>query len=320
MEFTHVYDEQADVDLVRSAAMTLTVRRLGGEAIGLTHHSPRRGPVGLLWRNERLDDPPRFWKSHATLLFPIVGGVHGLRSRTSDGVAVAFKKQHGVARHSRFALLGKAGDREHFALHYLLTADEATLALYPWRFELWASYALYVDRLEQALTVVNRDERSMPFQVGWHPGFNTPFVSGEKAACHLRLTAGQATQLLNDDKCRLTGEKRPVEFRGDFRFTEAELDRTYMFDLAATPPERRMVELLDPDESFGVRLRFPDYPHLGLWSDADAPFICIEPWHGMDDSVEQEPFDRKFGMLLLPPGERKVFRASIEVIERQAAL
>ena len=87
-----------------------------------------------------------------------------------------------------------------------------------------------------------------------------------------------------------------------------------MFDLSATPPARRVVTLLDPDESFGVRVRFPDYPHLGLWSDASAPFICIEPWQGMDDAVDPEPFDRKFGIQILPPGRSETYRASIEWI------
>jgi galactose mutarotase-like enzyme len=89
-----------------------------------------------------------------------------------------------------------------------------------------------------------------------------------------------------------------------------------MFDLSDTAPEKRIVELLDPDEKFGVRVRFPDYPHLGVWSDAKAPFICIEPWQGMDDSAVQEPFDQKFGMLLLPPGEQRTFQASLEIIEK----
>jgi galactose mutarotase-like enzyme len=318
MTFTYEYAEPNDLDVVRGRGLTLTVRRLGAEVIGLTRHAPA-GDVGLLWRNGELADPPRFWKSHATNLFPIVGGVHDLRSRTTTGVEVRFQKQHGFVRHRRLALLGWAADARHGVLHYHLSADAETLALYPWRFELWITYELRDDRLQQTMMVVNRDDRPMPFQIGWHPGFNAPFRRGTKAAGHLRLPRGELVQLENDEHCHLTGRSERVSFAGDFPFTERGLDRTYMFDLSAVPPEQRAVDWLDPDGEFGVRVTFPDYPHLGLWSDADAPFLCIEPWHGMDDAVTQEPFDRKFGVILLPPGEERRFRAAIQVIEQTAA-
>ncbi|MDP8222490.1 MAG: hypothetical protein P9L99_03955 [Candidatus Lernaella stagnicola] len=316
MEFTYAHDPQANLDVVRGDGLTLTVRRLGAEMIGLTRRHPTRGEFGLIWRDACVDDPPNFWKGHATVLFPIVGGVHNLRSRTTDGIDVSFKKQHGFARHSQFELLGHAGDDEHYVLNYHLIAGPETLALYPWRFELWIRYALYADHLEQQMTVRNLDEKPMPFQLGWHPGFNTPQISGEKASCHLRLPAGESVQVLNDPDCYLTGETRRVTLDGDFPFTEKELDGTYMFDLSATPSERRVVELLDPDESTGVRVEFPDYPHLGIWSDADAPFICIEPWQGMDDSVTQEAFDEKFGVVLLKPGGERVYHAAIHVLDK----
>jgi galactose mutarotase-like enzyme len=315
MNSPYRYDENAELDIVEGAGLTLTVRRLGAEMIGLARRRPGREPLDLLWRSARLDDPPRFWKSHATLLFPIVGRLEGLRSRTTDGVEVHFHKLHGFARDRRFALLGRAGDAAHYALHYTLVSDAETLELYPWRFELWATYELFPDRLTQTLTVVNREARPLPFQLGWHPGFNTPFAAGEKSGCHLRLPAGDATLVVNDDECRRTGERRAIALSGDFPFTEIGLDRTYMFDFSETPPAARVVELLDPDQSVGLRVRFPDYPHLGLWSDAGAPFICIEPWQGMDDAVVPEPFDKKFGMLLLPPGAQREFHASIEMIE-----
>ncbi|NLH49560.1 MAG: hypothetical protein GX444_13315 [Myxococcales bacterium] len=312
----HRYLAEPDIDIFTNESTTLMVRRLGAEVIGFTYRHPARGDIGLLWRNAQLESPPKFWKSHAPILFPIVGGIHDLRARTTDGTAVRFKKQHGFVRHSPLALLGKADSGDRLVLHYHLLADAATMALYPWRFELWVTYELTDNRLTQMIRVVNRDEKPLPFQVGWHPGFNTPFFDGTKEKCHLRLPAGELRRLRNDANCYLTGEVHTVSFAGDFPFTESELDRTYMFDLTATPPERRVVELLDPDESFGVRVGFPDYPHLGLWSDAGAPFICIEPWQGMDDAVVQEPFDKKFGMLSLPPGEERAFRASIEIVSR----
>jgi len=314
MAFEHFYDSATNLDVVRGSGVALTVRRLGAEVIGLTQNGTEHGNLGFIWRNEQTEDPPRFWKGHAIVLFPIVGGIHNLRSRTTDGTNVHFRKNHGFARQSQFELLGAGGDETRFVLRYHLIDNEETRDMYPWRFELWVRFELTATGLAQEMTVVNRDQRPMPFQLGWHPGFNTPQLSGEKGSCHLRLPSGSARLMLNDANCRLTGAMRDITLAGDFPFTEPALEATYMFDFSNTPREQRVVELLDPDETIGVRVTFPDYPHLGVWSDADAPFICIEPWQGMDDSVEQEPFDRKFGMVLLPPGEQRTYRATIEML------
>jgi galactose mutarotase-like enzyme len=306
--------ENPSADIVEGAGLTLAVRRLGAEVVGLTWRRPNRPDVGLLWRNGEFADPPRLWKNHATILFPTVGRIVNLHSRTTDGVDVRFHRLHGFARDFDFALLGRAGDASHYVLRYLLIFSAETLALYPWRFELWVKYELFPDRLVQTMTVFNRDDRPMPFQLGWHPGFRAPLIDGEKARGHLRLPAGPAVQWVNDDQCLRTGETWPLDLRGDFHFTEENLDRTYMLDFSATPPDARVAEWFDADGRCGVRLRFPDYPHLGLWSEAGAPYICIEPWQGMDDAVVQEPFDKKLGIVILPPGEMRDFKASIEVV------
>ena len=316
-DYVHRFDEARGVDEVRGPRLDLQVRRLGAEVIGLALKRPG-GEVGLLWRNGRTDEPPRWWKSHATVLFPIVGGIHGHRSRTTDGVEVAFRGLHGFARHSPFRLDAVTPRPDGLDLAYVLEANAETRAGFPFEFRLELTYGLRADRLIQTATVANPGTVPLPFQLGWHPGFNTPFLAGDKRDCRLRLPGGHLTRRLNDADCKLTGESRRDDVSGDFRFTEAELDATYMFDLADVAPADRVVELSDPDGAIGVRVGFPDYPHLGLWSDAGAPFLCIEPWQGMDDHATQEPFDRKFGMVLLPPGAEETRRAWIEVLQGRA--
>ncbi len=318
MPYSYHFDVDAGLDVVEGPGLSLAVRRRGAEAISLAWRDPHRGRIGLLWRDGEVDDPPRFWKSHAPILFPIVGGLHDHASRTIAGEDVGFRGLHGFVRHQDL-LLVEAGQRDGgFALRYRLEADDVTRAMYPWEFVFEATYVLFADRLEVVFAIENRDARAMPYQVGWHPGFAAPLVpgAGDKAGCHVRLPARAFDRLLNDDRCFLTGQRAPMDGSGDFPFSEKGLDLTYMFDLSSVAPADRAVMLMDPDESFGVRVAFPDYPHLGLWSDAGAPFVCIEPWQGMDDHVTQEPFDRKLGIVLLPPGGRDERRASVEVIAR----
>jgi galactose mutarotase-like enzyme len=314
--FRYRHDPVEDIDIVESDGLSLVVRRRGAEAIGLTRHHPSMGDIGLLWRNGLTDGNTPFWKSHAPILFPIVGGIHGNRSRTSQGEEVGFPGLHGFVRCLSLDMLEATARGDEFRLSYRLESDEETLAMYPWDFALAITYELGRNHLGIAMEVTNTGSRALPFQIGWHPGFALPFRSGvgTKAACHVRLPGRLMTMLENDDECHLTGVRRQIDGRGDFQFTEDGLDRTYMLDLEDVPAVERVVTLLDPDEAFGVRVSFPDLPHLGLWSDAGAPFLCIEPWQGMDDSVIQEPFDRKFGMVNLAPGCRDLRSARIDVL------
>ena len=258
MSFIHSFDEMNNIDLIRGPVFETMIRRRGAEVIGLTWKNQQSDPIGLLWRNGQLVDPPRWWKNHATILFPIVGGIHDLQSTTTQGDKIRFKKQHGFARHSVFALLQARELDGGFEIVYRLEANEETRAMYPWKFSLTIAYLLSTNRLQQTMTVANRDRRPMPFQLGWHPGFNTPFIKGEKSGCHLRLPRGRTVMLLNDDNCYLTGEKRNLDLSGDFQFSEDGLDRTYMLDLSTIPPASRIAELRDPDEQIGIRLHFPD--------------------------------------------------------------
>lgn len=316
--FSCSYDPDLGIDVVTSSQWRLVVRRRGAEVIGLRRLDPR-GDVGLIWRDGEAGDPPRFWKGHAPLLFPIVGGLHGHQSRTTDGTEVSFPGLHGFVRRRMLDRVTAEDRGDAFVLAYRLEADDETRAMYPWDFVFKVEYRLTGDGLETTIAVTNQDARPMPFQVGWHPGFALPFRpdTGTKAACHLNLPPHPLTLLDNDDDCKLTGALRTVDGRGDFAFTERGLDRTYMLDVSEVPPDARAVELLDPDRLFGVRVTFGDFPHLGLWSDADAPFLCIEPWQGMDDRVVQEPFDRKFGIVTLGPGATDTRRASLDVIDHR---
>ena len=69
-----------------------------------------------------------------------------------------------------------------------------------------------------------------------------------------------------------------------------------------------------------LRFRFQGLPNLALWTKAEAPFICIEPWHGMaataagDRGLRNRPFTME-----LPPGEVKNFAFSVEIESGKSA-
>lgn len=294
------HDEGQDLDVLETQEMGISVRRRGAEVVSLRWRNPEGEVLGLLWRDGDLADPPRFWKSHAPILFPAVGGLHDNQSRCTTGEEVRFPGLHGFLRRLPMDLAEVAVDQGR--LVYRRDWDPETLAMYPWRFRFQVAYRLEGRSLEVVLSVTNHDTRPMPFQVGWHPGFRLPLRpgAGTKADCRLTVPEG-VWRLGNDDRCFLDGTRWPLP-GGRLVLAEEEWDRTCMLDFSAVPPDRRVVAIQDPDGAMGIEVAFPDMPHLGLWSDAGAPFACIEPWQGMDDHVVQEPFDQKVGIVMLPPG------------------
>jgi galactose mutarotase-like enzyme len=65
---------------------------------------------------------------------------------------------------------------------------------------------------------------------------------------------------------------------------------------------------------FELKVRFNDFPYLGLWAKPNAPYVCIEPWIGIADSADT---DRELATkeLMQKLGSNKTFTAeySIEI-------
>jgi galactose mutarotase-like enzyme len=153
------------------------------------------------------------------------------------------------------------------------------------------------------MMVVNEDRETMWYQMGWHPGFKTPFVygKGSKSDVRLLLPEGMYTMYECNRDSFLTGKSERKQLGGAFPFTEEGLDYTYVFDMKEIPD--RWAALYDPQSNIRVMLAFSDLPHLGVWSNSGAPFICLEPWQGCDDFAAPTPFEKKFGIVSLDPGQ-----------------
>ena len=63
-----------------------------------------------------------------------------------------------------------------------------------------------------------------------------------------------------------------------------------------------------------MTIELAGFPDLGIWSHAShAPFVCIEPWFGVDSSRgDGTELSAKSGMLELAPAER--FTAAFGIV------
>jgi galactose mutarotase-like enzyme len=68
-----------------------------------------------------------------------------------------------------------------------------------------------------------------------------------------------------------------------------------------------------------LQVGFPDAPYLGIWTKPKAPFICIEPWHGVADPAGfSADFTTKPGVFRLAPGESQPMRLIITVLPQKS--
>ena len=76
-----------------------------------------------------------------------------------------------------------------------------------------------------------------------------------------------------------------------------------------------VLTLLGTKSGHGVRVEFPGFPYIGVWSAADdAPFVALEPWSGHTTAHDEDDvFEHKAGMTLLAPGEtnERTFRLTL---------
>ena len=113
-----------------------------------------------LWQGDA-----KYWASRACVLFPICG-------RLVDGYYMyegqKYEMQlHGFARKTEYTMVEQKED----SITFELKADETSLAMYPFNFTFRVTYTLDGNKLLNSLTVINNDEKVLPYAVGGHPGF-----------------------------------------------------------------------------------------------------------------------------------------------------
>lgn len=139
--------------------LTVDVSTLGAEMQALTSSDGR----SWLWTGDAA-----FWTGRSPILFPIVGKTPDDKI-TIDGTVYPMA-QHGFARRSEFALAASTETMCRFEL----TASEATRAVYPFEFQLAVVHAVEGRALTVTAEVSNRDQKPMPFGLGFHSAFAWP--------------------------------------------------------------------------------------------------------------------------------------------------
>lgn len=279
------------IETIKNDRLEVSVKSLGAE---LTSIKTIEDGKEHLWQGDR-----NFWSGQSPILFPIVGGLPDGKLEL-DGKSYEMAS-HGFARTSEFKLAEKTEN----ALSLKLDYSEETLKQYPYKFKFFVTYRIEGNVLKHGFIVNNLDEKDMLFSVGAHPGFNCPFDSGEKMEDYrLVFEKEEWLQRRIKDGGVLTGEK--IEFMGGEREKILRHDLFYNDAVILDSVKSEWLEIRSSKNDKFIRVEFPGFPYLGIWSARkDAPYVCIEPWYGVDSSAG-DPYDftKKEGLERLAPGKR----------------
>ena len=201
------------------------------------------------------------------VLFPVAGRLAS-DSFPVDGERVAMS-QHGFARRMPWRVSG-IDTSGAASLSVTLDANDATLAQWPYRFQVTFQYTLRDGALAIRQRFSNNGERPMPIHPGLHPYFL--IESGQKNATRV-LTNGT---MARDTRTGAIGPlTRPIELAG------GEVDLQILDNGGLTVglerPGRRALSLaLDPSQAI-----------VTVWTLPGRDFVCVEPWTRPSDAVNR---------------------------------
>lgn len=275
---------------VKNDKLILGVDTLGAQ---MMHLQDAKG-TEYLWQGD-----PAYWQDRSPVLFPFIGRLTE-NSYYLQGVKYPMTI-HGFAAQQEFAVV-EEGDG--FVV-LELTGNDSTKQQYPFDFSLKIGYRLEENRLNVTYQVENRSEQVMPFGIGGHPGFNVPFVAGERfedyelvfsTPCQpQRLGFSPAVYLNGQDENYPLQDGTTIAMRHEL-FDE---DAIILRNMA------RAVTLRSKVSGKSLCVSYPDMPYLGIWHwpHTDAPYVCIEPWTSLparQDVIEE--LTCKSDMIQLKPG------------------
>ena len=208
--------------------------------------------------------------------------------------------KHGIARRYLFNVKECEGAKAVFSLE----SNEETLKSYPFDFEYIVAFELKGNALVNTMTVVNKTNGDMYFSVGAHPGFNCKV--GDIIEFEHEETL--ATERIDKDNL-IIPEKFPfIENSKSFEITKEifEPDALILSDIKS--------EKLTIKGDNTVEFTFGKCPFLGIWAKPGAPYVCIEPWYGVNDGREvKKDISEKRGIQHLSEGETFEFSWTAEV-------
>lgn len=281
---------------IASEQLAVEVSTLGAEMQSLRTGDGR----DFLWNGDAA-----WWTGRSPILFPIVG------KAPDDRLAVNGKTypmaQHGIARRREFAIIEQTATS---CRHELVSSPE-TREVYPFDFRLVLEHALDGNRLSVNATVQNTGEALLPFGIGFHPAFLWPLPGADGKPHEVILDNGGEPGVIQLEG-GLIGKTLPTSpFEAGRLTLKPDL---FANDALIFPEDAGTGLTFQAQGGPALHFTFENLPNIALWQKPGAPFLCIEPWHGMAAHAggTAELVERPY-TVALPAGEEMRFGFTVEI-------
>lgn len=275
---------------LKNNQLTVKINPKGAELTSIFNHENQ---TEYLWNAD-----PKFWGKSSPVLFPIVGALKNNVYRF-EGQQYTLPR-HGFARDREF-IVEKSKEN---SVIFLLTHDENSLKIYPFKFEFRLIYSLENNTMNVTYSVKNIGENKMYFSVGGHPAFALPLA--ENTTYDDYYLEFNKTETFK--RWGLTTEglinTQPFDFLKDT--SQLNLTKKLFYDDAIVFKniESTSVILKSKKTNRQLKFDFGGFPYVGIWAAKDANFVCIEPWCGIADSANHnQELTEKEGINCLDMGD-----------------
>ena len=291
------------IHTIQSDHLEVSIKQVGMELSSIKN---KQTYTEYLWQGD-----PQYWSGQAPILFPIIGLLKE-NSTIIDGNEYAIPK-HGFVRHSSKPVVVR---KETDTIVFQMNWDEETLQVFPFKFEFEVTFRIIGRKLNIAHTIRNLGDTKLPYNLGGHPAFNCPLTEEEEYtdySIQFEHPETEKSWLLNDEGL-ITNHSVPMlenssalRLHGSLFNDDALIFRNLKSNHAT----------LTSDISGDIlRVDFHEFPYLGIWAKPNAPYVCIEPWHGIADvASSNRQFLTKEKLRHVKPGEEETLSYSITILQ-----
>lgn len=279
------------VHFIENDILKIGVKEYGCE---LTSIYNKKEGCEYLWQGN-----PEYWEGQSPILFPIVGRLIDDKYFL-DGKEYTMPK-HGFARKMKWDFLEKNDN----TLSFILKETPDTLEIYPYHFEVKVTFTINGNKLTVSHAITNKNDKVMYFSLGAHPAFNCRI--GDK------LTF-DAAETLSTEKIDLVRSLRLPETYPVLNNEKDIIITEHIFDEDALILHGIKSENITlHTDNAKIKFNLGNAPYLGIWAKPGAPYVCLEPWWGVNDSTEKkDDFSHKDAICKADSGSVTVFGWSAE--------
>lgn len=253
---------------IENEVLKISVKKFGCE---LTSVKSKSSSYEYLWQGN-----PDIWSGQSPILFPIIGRL--IEDKYTLNGKVYEMEKHGFARRNDWELIGK----EDNSLSFRLSENEKTLKCYPYSFDLIVKFTFDSNRLTVEHRIINKNDSVMYFSIGAHPAFNCEI--GDK----LIFDRDETLETIKIDlvnSLRLPETTPLLKNEREITITE---DIFKEDALIFEGVKSENITLISQSSERKISFNLGNAPYLGIWAKPGAPYVCIEPWCGVNDSTEKK--------------------------------